>query len=420
MENYQSVTELLNEIKFSVESQFKSVKLFGEVNNLSKSQAGHFYFSLNDENASISCALFRFDAIKNPSVRLLKSGEKVLVEGKVSVYTQRSSVQIIVSQVTLLNKKGLLKEKFEQIKKKLAGEGLFDISLKKPIPTMPKRVALITSPFGAAVQDFLKIITRRSFRYDILVIPATVQGEGAEQSLISALEKAQNIPDIEVIVLTRGGGSLEDLWCFNSELLARKIHDCPIPVVSAIGHEINYSISDFVSDLRCETPSAAAEYLSNYQKDYLLKQQSLQKHLRMCGVQLRSSIQNKLQRWHPKSLLGNLWKIHRDQKNRVDKINLKEKAYYIGFPDKYRYIDDLLSNGSNRVYELLRSTRERLESHHAMANSLNPQKVLKRGYSYLTDSRSRVIDDLNKFNKIEGQGSLIVHFHDGKGKVFKK
>lgn len=253
-----SVSALSQEIRTLLEGRFDFVWVEGEISNFRSPSSGHYYMVLKDEKAQIRAVMFR------PQTRYLKfvpeDGMNVIVQGRVAVYEPRGEYQLILDYLEPLGV-GALALAFEQLKKKLAGQGLFDESIKKPLPFLPQRVAVITSPTGAAVRDFLKVIQRRFANIEITVVPVKVQGEGAAEEMVEALGTVNRELDVDVIVLTRGGGSLEDLWAFNNEELALAIRASRIPVVSAVGHEIDVTISDLVADFRAPTPSAAAELL---------------------------------------------------------------------------------------------------------------------------------------------------------------
>src|SRR5690606_12931867 len=204
--------------------------------------------------------------MRNPLIRNLKNGDKIVVVGPISVYQKRGSFQLLAKRIFPAGE-GQLKLQYERLKARLSQEGLFDIEKKKPIPKFPRRIAVITAEHGAALQDFLNVMERRSLWMDILIIPALVQGDGAPRSLLNALKKAESIEGVDVIVLTRGGGSIEDLWGFNDENLVRAIDNCTIPVISAVGHQVDFTLCDYVSDHRSETPTAAAEILSQPQTE---------------------------------------------------------------------------------------------------------------------------------------------------------
>jgi len=271
-----TVSGLSEEIKSLLETHFDFVWVEGEISNFRAPASGHFYMVLKDEKAQIRAVLFR------PQTRYLKfmpqDGMKVIVRGRVAIYEPRGEYQVILDYMEPLGV-GALALAFEQLKKKLAAQGIFDQSLKKPLPFLPQRVAVITSPTGAAIRDFLKIIRRRFANLEIIVVPVKVQGEGAAAEMVDALEQVNRELDVDVIVLTRGGGSLEDLWAFNQEELALAIRASRVPVVSAVGHEIDVTISDLAADLRAPTPSGAAELLVKEKET--LKQQILQLQARL-------------------------------------------------------------------------------------------------------------------------------------------
>lgn len=256
-----SVTQLLRRMKNLLEIQIGEVWVEGEVSNLRKQGSGHWYFSLKDEGAQISCAMF--GARKRQGSEALEDGAKVRVFAEASVYEARGQLQIIVQKAERAGA-GDLQARFEALKRKLQAEGLFDASRKQPIPRFPKRIGLVTSASGAALQDMLNVLTRRAPWVQPVLLPVRVQGKGAEIEIAAAIDRMGRPEDFgdprcDVIIVGRGGGSIEDLWNFNEEVVARAIAACPIPVISAVGHEIDFTIADFVADLRAPTPSAAAE-----------------------------------------------------------------------------------------------------------------------------------------------------------------
>ena len=285
-----TVSQLNEEIKLLLETKFDFVWVEGEISNYRAPLSGHYYMVLKDEKAQIRAIMFR------TQTRYLKfvpeDGMKVIVQGRVGVYEPRGEYQIILDYLEPLGV-GALALAFEQLKKKLAALGLFDEKIKRPLPFLPQRVAVITSPTGAAIRDFLKVIRRRFANIEIIVVPVKVQGDEATAEMVEALDLVNRTLNVDVIVLTRGGGSLEDLWAFNREDLAYAIRASRVPVVSAVGHEIDVTISDLVADLRAPTPSAAAELL-------VAEKESLKEHLVQCegrlvGV-LRSYVANQSRR----------------------------------------------------------------------------------------------------------------------------
>jgi exodeoxyribonuclease VII large subunit len=256
----ESVTEFTRRLKHVLETGVRPTWIRGEVSNVRAQPSGHIYFSLKDAGAQISAVLFRGDAARQ-TVKL-RDGLQVVVYGEVSVYEARGSYQLIV-RVVVDDGKGRLQQQFEALKARLAAEGLFAAERKKPIPTMPLTVGFITSPTGAAVQDFARIVTRRKWCGRVVVLPAKVQGEGAVAEMIAMLRLAERLQIFDLLVIGRGGGSLEDLWAFNEEPLVRAVAECALPIISAVGHEIDFTLCDFAADLRAETPSAAAELITS-------------------------------------------------------------------------------------------------------------------------------------------------------------
>ncbi len=251
-----SVSDVNRAVKSTLEGQFKLIWLKGEISNFKPHTSGHFYFSLKDSKAQISAIMFRGF---NQTLKFRpKDGMEVIVRGKITVYEPRGNYQIFCEEMEPVGS-GALQLAFEQLKKKLELEGLFDKARKRPLPPMPKHVAVVTSPTGAAIRDILNILGRRFKGLRVTVVPTVVQGDAAAPAIVRAIELAQRVSDIDVMIVGRGGGSIEDMWCFNDERVARAIAACRVPVISAVGHEIDFTIADFVADLRAPTPSAAAE-----------------------------------------------------------------------------------------------------------------------------------------------------------------
>ncbi|MCB1232436.1 MAG: exodeoxyribonuclease VII large subunit [Verrucomicrobiae bacterium] len=306
-ESMLSVTELTREIRESLEGRFGDVWVEGEISNYRPHSSGHHYFTLKDAKAQLSAVMFRGQARSLPMP--LRDGMLVQARGDISVYEARGQYQLIARWI---QPKGFgeLQAKFEALKRQLESEGLFDPARKKPIPTFPRTIALVTSPTGAAIRDMINILSRRAPWLRILVWPVRVQGEGAAKEIAAALnhladsETDPALPRIDTIIVGRGGGSIEDLWSFNEEIVARAIHACPIPVISAVGHEIDFTISDFVADLRAPTPSAAAELVAPDGAE-------LRRSLEMSAQRLDRTIERALESWrshldyHRRSLAQN-------------------------------------------------------------------------------------------------------------------
>jgi len=251
-----TVTQLNRRAKTLLEQGFGRLWVEGEISNLSRPASGHIYFSLKDDKAQVSAAWFR-QRQRGPAIRF-KDGDRVLAYARVSLYEARGNYQLIVEQMEPAGE-GVLKRRFEALKLKLFEEGLFDEDRKQALPVLPQRIGVITSPSGAAIRDILSVLARRFPAVPVVVYPAAVQGDAAPAELMAALATAVERNECDVLIMGRGGGSLEDLWAFNDESLARAIADCPLPVISAVGHEVDFTIADFVADVRAPTPSGAAE-----------------------------------------------------------------------------------------------------------------------------------------------------------------
>jgi exodeoxyribonuclease VII large subunit len=330
-----TVCELTDQISSLLEQHFEFVWIEGEISNFSSPFSGHFYMVLKDEKAQIRAVMFRNQA------RFLKympeDGMKVIAQGRIGVYAPRGEYQVILDYLEPMGA-GALALAFEQVKKKLAAEGVFDEAIKKPLPFLPQKVAVITSPTGAAIRDFLKILHSRFANMEVVVAPTRVQGEGAAEEIIQALEMINREWPVDVIILTRGGGSLEDLWAFNSEELALAIRRSDIPVVSAVGHEIDVTIADLAADVRAPTPSAAAEIL-------VVEKETLVERLGRMADRMQSRIQ---------------WML---EKNRKD---LEKAAKRLGDPRKrlaesWMRMDDLYGRIMRLGEMFIRDGKRRLE-----------------------------------------------------------
>jgi exodeoxyribonuclease VII large subunit len=414
-----TVSQLTRRIRSLLEASFGEVWVEGEISNLRVQSSGHQYFTLKDESAQVSCVLFRGSAVRLPMP--LRDGLQVRVFGEVTVYEQRGNYQIIVREV---QPKGLgsLQARFEALKLKLKEEGLFDAEWKKPIPRHPRCVALVTSPTGAAVRDMLNILERRSPWLHVMVFPVRVQGQGAELEIVQALEvlnraEEYGLPTPDTIVVGRGGGSLEDLWCFNEEVLARAIYASEIPVVSAVGHEIDFTIADFVADLRAPTPSAAAELLAPDGAE-------MQRHFEALGRRMRTRMETVLERQEREiellgrgALMREPERLLREAAQQVDDQEAALKSAmemsWRGFSEtllERRMVlerhrpEQLLAQAEHRLAFLRQraetAMRQRVEqvadqyrSIRKLLKSLGPDAVLARGFSVTTDGRGVLVAD---------------------------
>jgi len=275
-----TVSQLNRKAKALLEQGIAKLWVEGEISNLSRPASGHIYFSLKDDKAQVSAAWFR-QRQRGPAIGF-KNGDKVLAFGRVSIYEARGNYQLIVEQMEPAGE-GVLKQRFDALKRKLLEEGLFEVDRKQELPALPSRIGVITSPSGAAIRDIISVLGRRFPSIPVVVYPAAVQGDAAPGELIGALETAIARDECDVLIMGRGGGSLEDLWGFNDEALARAISECPIPIVSAVGHEVDFTIADFVADVRAPTPSGAAEIVVPDQHDWLRRINSLAERIARVG-----------------------------------------------------------------------------------------------------------------------------------------
>lgn len=414
-----SVSDLVSSIKNLLEEEFQEVFVQGEVTNLSPSASGHWYFTLSDEAAGISCALFKGDALRNPLIRTLKDGDKIIVLGPVSVYQKRGSFQILAKRI-LPAGAGQLKLQFERLKAKLAGEGLFDLDKKKPLPKFPKRIAIITAEHGAALQDFLNVYKRRSLWCDLIIIPALVQGDAAAKTLISAVKKAQILPGVETIVLTRGGGSMEDLWAFNDEELIRTINACSVPVVSAVGHEVDFTLCDYVADHRSETPTAAAEVLSQPQTELMARLHFCQTHLKSDLFKLAQRVELMNHKFHPREMINTVTQKVQKAQRALSQINLHDRAEeLIGIVEATQRVDELQMRLMHSTSIKMNGYTEKLKRYEHVLTALNPKLVLKRGYSFVQVSGKDVVPSIEQFNKLKAGTKMTLQFYDGQGEVTK-
>ena len=386
-----SVWELTAEIKRLMEKQIGSIWVSGEITNLRAQSSGHVYFTLKDVAAQLSCVLFRGTAAAQRS--LLADGQKVLLQGDVTVYEARGQYQLIVRQVELQGV-GALQIQFEKLKQKLATEGLFAQERKRALPRYPQRIGLITSPTGAAIRDVLHVIQRRHPGLEIILAPCRVQGDGAAMEIAEAIRTVNEFnqqpttSNLELILITRGGGSLEDLWAFNEEPVARAIFESQIPVLSAVGHEIDFTIADFVADVRAATPSAAAEIITEgvfASREFVneapaLLQRSARRKLDR-EIENINSVAGRLSRLHPRRKLN-------DSLQRLDDLQSGLLRGLKNSARSHRLVFENLAGRFSRAKPslMLKSRRETLHQLEKRLHSLSPAQVLARGYSITTDA----------------------------------
>ena len=422
----KNVSQIIGEIKNLLEAKFTSVSIQGEITNLSLSSSGHWYFTLSDKDASLSAALFKMDALRNPLIQKIKDGDKVVVVGDINVYPKKGTFQVIVKKIVQLGV-GDLKEQFEKLKRRLSNEGLFDLDRKKVIPLLPKRVAIITAQRGAALADFTNIYKRRSIWMDLIVVPALVQGEDAPRAIRAALHNiikyslgASPEKKIDIIVLARGGGSLEDLWAFNDEGLAWDLFNCPIPTISAIGHEVDFSICDFVCDLRAETPSAAAEVITHQQTLIKEKMYTLKKRL-VNAIKLKiSHVQNRLKNTHPHTILNIILRVFNNYQKRLNRCHIHRRLNELTHVhDFYQRLDENVDKMKRSLNEKLKFLNHRLDKSNDLLKVLNPENVLERGYGYVNTQEGIIISRASDLDALKAGTPLSLNFYDGKRKFLK-
>ncbi len=353
-----TVSELTAYIKGILEESLPSVWVTGEVSNLSRPRSGHVYLTLKDDGAQIRAVMWKSTASK---LRFdLEEGQHVVAFGGIEVYPPQGSYQIVLRQVEPLGI-GALQLAFQQLQQKLQLEGLFDTRRKKPIPSVPTRIGIVTSPTGAAIQDFLEIALRRNPKLNAVIFPALVQGPGAAASIVQAIRHAERYePKLDALVITRGGGSLEDLWCFNEEPVVRAIANCSLPTISGVGHEIDVTLSDLAADMRALTPSDAALRLV---PDVAAITELLQSQ----GLRLRRSIDQML-------------RFYRDRLGQLSQRPVLRRPHEFLMPLSRR-LDDLDHRSALAIKAVLERNRMRLESCASQMTALNPLAILARGYN---------------------------------------
>ena len=411
-----SVSEINRRAKSILEENFPFVWIQGEVSNFFSAASGHWYFSLKDESSEIRCAMFA-----NKSHRITfepKDGDHLVLNGTLSIFEGRGQYQIIVEHIELAGEGALLKA-FEELKKKLLTEGLFDDSLKKKLPSYPRSIAVVTSPDGAVIQDIINVLSRRSPFFNLTVVPTLVQGEKAAPLICEALNKASNLENIDLIILARGGGSIEDLWAFNNEEVARAIVNCPIPLVSAVGHETDFTISDFVADIRAPTPSIAAEIISqpySELKETLEGYQSyLLKSVESQFDSQRTRITNLIKRIrHPGDKLREIGQrvdyletaliqeMHQKVSFKKNQLNLSQLSLQQNSPqNKVKEAKVYLQNASKDLLKAFKLKVERkrklLGELVATIEAVSPLSVLARGYSIIsTEPEGKILSSSNQ------------------------
>lgn len=405
-----SVSELNHQVRHLLETSFMQAWVEGELSSFSRPASGHWYFTLKDAKCQVRCAMFKgFNQRIRP---LPKEGDLVRIRGKVSLYENRGDFQIIAEHMEPAGA-GALQQAFEVLKNRLQQEGLFDPARKKPIPTLPRHIGVVTSPTGAAIHDILTVLARRFPAIGVTVYPTVVQGQSAAADIVRAIGTAQRHGKADVLIIGRGGGSLEDLWCFNDETVARAIAACTLPTVSAVGHEVDFTIADFVADLRAPTPSAAAEKLSPDQRDWLRLLASQQDRLLNAFNGTRRRLATRLD--HLAARLRDPRRQLQDKAQRLDELDLRLQAAISGRLERQatrlahahsrlasqspvrrlaladQQVGQLSQRLDRAMWQLLGHKRERMAHAGQALHLVSPLSILSRGYAIVSTPDQAVV-----------------------------
>jgi len=371
---------------FDADDILSSVWVQGEVSNLTKARSGHWYFSIKDKDAQLRCVMFRSAA---QYVRVdVKAGDEILVHGRVSVYDARGEYQLYADQIEPVGGVGDLYRQFEELKAKLEAEGLFDAERKRPIPAFPRKIGIVTSPTAAAYQDMQNVLRRRFPMVEVILSPSLVQGKDAPVQIMGAIQRLNQFTDVDVIIVARGGGSIEDLWCFNDEGVARAIVASEIPVISGVGHEIDFTIADFVADLRAPTPSSAAEVATPNQDDLLIDLDRMTLDLNTLYAGMITKKQTQVQQAQ-QSLRYT---------NPLTSINTAKIRIW-----------DMQSRLRRATTAHLSRLGDHLSARHNALESANPSAILKRGYAIVTDSDGHIV---RSAEQVSADDALNIQLHD--------
>jgi len=386
-----SVSELNRKARALLEKGMARLWVEGEISNMARPGSGHIYFSLKDETAQVSAAWFR-QRQRGPAIGF-KNGDKVLAYGRVSIYEARGNYQLIVEQMEPAGE-GVLKQRFEALKKKLLAEGLFDEDRKQALPPIPSRIGVITSPSGAAIRDVVSVLGRRFPAVPVVVYPAAVQGDAAPGELIDALTTAIRRDECDVLIIGRGGGSLEDLWAFNDEQLARAIADCPIPVVSAVGHEVDFTIADFVADVRAPTPSGAAEIVVPDQQDWLRRISALAARIARVGER---TVEDRAQQvdWFSSRMVTAIRRQILSHRHDVQILRgeLVQLSPAVSVQRSIARLAGLRQRLGTGAHESLSNLKHRVALLGRALHSVSPLATLDRGYAIILDPDGKAMTD---------------------------
>ncbi|MGI8784592.1 MAG: exodeoxyribonuclease VII large subunit [Acidobacteriota bacterium] len=406
------VSELVEEMRVLVEERFVDVFVQGEISNFVSHSSGHMYFSLKDAQGQLRCAFFR---MQNRQLRFTpKNGLEVVAHGRISLYAAKGDIQLIVES---MEPRGLgsLQYAFEQLKTKLQAEGLFDAARKRALPLLPQKIGIITSATGAAIQDILRVLGRRNQRVQVLIYNARVQGEGAGVEIVQGLRHLNLRDDLDVLVVTRGGGSLEDLWPFNEEIVARAIYESRLPVISAVGHEIDYTIADFVADVRAATPSQAAEIVAGATEELCRRAETLSKRAYHQVCRILEQKRSALERLSRNRAFIDAENKFRQIQQRLDEVDLRLRSASMRYAAGRRqvlevlqdrllridlvawvalrgqHLERLTAQSQAAVGQVLARRRQQFTLRTTALDAISPLRVLDRGYAIVRDAQSRIV-----------------------------
>ena len=428
------VSELTKKVRFMLESELNTVWLCGEISNFIAASSGHWYLSLKDQNAQVRCAMFKGS---NNKVKLTpKNGQQVLVRAKVSLYEPRGDFQIIIEQMESAGE-GLLRQQFEQLKSKLNQEGLFELAHKKSLPKQINTVGIVTSATGAAVKDIISVMQRRNPAINIIIYPTLVQGELAAQDICKAINLANKRNECDVIIVGRGGGSMEDLWPFNEEAVVRAIYNSTLPIISAVGHEIDTTLSDYVADLRAPTPSAAAELVSSDKADLIFRISQLKQRLIKSYrnnlyylKQTTNSIDQRLARIHPQQQLQIqqqkvddltirlITQFNHLHASRTNKPTLLQQRLFASSPltnpksniiSSNVKLNNLTDKLANKMLQLLANKQQMFVSNIEKLHLVSPLATIARGYTITRNKDEKIIKSKNQ---VALGGKLTIQLSD--------
>ena len=386
-----TVSQLNRKARALLEQGIARLWVEGEISNMSRPASGHIYFSLKDEGAQVSAAWFR-QRQRGPAIGF-KNGDKVLAYGRVSLYEARGNYQLIVEQMEPAGE-GVLKQRYEALKKKLLAEGLFEEDRKQALPTLPGRIGVISSPSGAAIRDVVSVLGRRFPTVPVIVYPAAVQGDAAPGELLEALNSAMRRDECDVLIIGRGGGSLEDLWAFNDEALARAVADCPIPIVSAVGHEVDFTICDFVADVRAPTPSGAAEIVVPDQQDWARRLKVLAARVARVG---QRAVEDHAQQvdWYSGRIKAAIRRQLLSQQNDVQALRgeLVQLSPAVSVQRSIARLAAQRQKLSTAMHDGISGLNHRVALLGRALNSVSPLATLDRGYAIVLDSDGKAMID---------------------------